>query len=125
MFLTLVHLADQASIPLREHALAIPALLLNCIHDVFSVFAKKQVVWSYARRIVAAMQNQQTCWDRSKVQFPRQAMCSQCAIGFIAGADLAIAGTEFCSSPKPTGIGLFDIRPKALLESLLHGRGRF
>lgn len=89
------------------------------ISRVIEMCAKKQMVWIYASRIVAAMTNQKIFSNWSMMNFIRKTM------GFFRFAfyfDTPIAACKFTSNPLPTGMkrNEFNSFKKALhLASIL------
>ena len=94
------------------------SFLSFAIEYVISVCSNKQMIWTYAWRIVAMMANQQSFRDWTKVQFPRNAMSFYHSswIGSMDTAIVSVFSNKTHSCPNPTGFSFLDFAPKSLRE---------
>lgn len=94
-----------------------PPTLLNHIGGIVFRRSEKQVLGVHTARSIAVVAAEHASRDWAVVQFPRYAMCPA-RLPFPVGFDHQVAVTLWrtCTTPQPTGIGLFNIRPKARTE---------
>lgn len=73
--------------------------LFNSIKHIFQMRSKKQMIWPYARFIVAFMKNIYTIWNFSIMQYPRYSMSGSC---FFSKPERTISSSCSTTNPKPT-----------------------
>lgn len=93
------------------------AALGDHVIDVGLPIAKEKVIWSHARRGIAAVENPQPIRDGAEVDFPGDAMSRERCPAEPA-TERSIASSQGCSRPQPTVVCLIDLRPKSLLYRL-------
>lgn len=94
--------SGAAPIPTGISPLSIP------VCNVVGLGAKKQMCRIHARRVIAAVADQQTAWDFSEMKLPRKTMR-----GF--PVETSISEAKYSGEPIPTGIklGAINLGPKA------------
>lgn len=86
-------------------------VLRNLICHVRGRSSEKQVIWPNTRRVVAMMADKSTVWDRTVVQFPRQAMCAA-IVGLTAQADDPVAVLVPKPRPQPATLRTLHLCPE-------------
>jgi len=97
----------------------VPGSMTTFLYHVLSVVAQsaeKEMVGSYARRIIAFVKDSFLIGDRSIVQFPRKAMRSD--DDFRGDAKGTITPMTTTAGPNPAAIGFLDVFPEANLGRL-------
>lgn len=114
--------ADAADLLRRQFRVgAICALLHATFHTgiskVFGVSSKKQMLRIHARRIVAAMTDAQTFWNRSERKLPRYSVGEFISFGASLVSspveESPVAEARALRSPQPTRICFVNLAPKA------------
>jgi hypothetical protein len=82
----------------------------NHVNDVLNLSADKQVVRSYARRVVALVENAESAWNWAVVQRPREPRCT-CASPVHAEDTVAVFIAR--ATPIPTSFGLDHVIPES------------
>jgi hypothetical protein len=94
------------------------AILQNHINAVVVLSAKEKMRWIHARGVITGMKDRQSFWNRSKMQFPRNAM-SHLLFGIAASAVYtSITALGLSASPKPTRVSFIDLGPEAFREGV-------
>lgn len=88
---------------------------------IIGIGSEKQMIGSYARRIITAMENMLIVWNRAIMDFPRRSMSTDAAILWIF-PDLPVAILIGSSGPRPTLIGDYDACPKPFQKRRLTSR---
>lgn len=95
-------------------------ILCDFILHVIGVRAQEQMLWIYARWVVATMQDIKAFWDCAKVEFIRNAVRPET---LFAAVQNAVAKMRFLGSPQPTRSCIYafrDFGPKPFLNALLY-----
>lgn len=100
------------------HLVVGPRFTVRCaelspgVSDVVGLRAEEQVIWPNARRIVAAVENEQPIGDRAVGELPRQSMCVEQTC---PDAQCTVAPNS-PPGPNPTFAGLVDLCPETVLN---------
>jgi hypothetical protein len=81
------------------------------INRIVSVCSQKQMLWIYARRIVALVKNKNPFGDGSEMQDPRSAVRSSLFLGFGVIRE-SISKSIMAASPQPARVCLIDSLPE-------------
>jgi hypothetical protein len=104
-----------------------PTSFRDRVSLVFEIRAKKQVIRSCARWVIAVMQNIRVFWDRAVVKFPRNTMRLRPPSWIRTDFDYPVTESRRVAKPQPAAISLLDFAPKAFCECFggAHEGGRF
>jgi hypothetical protein len=94
--------------PSRSFAVGV-SILSPHVSDVVSGCPEKQVIGTYAGRVVAPVADNQPIGDRSEVYFPRAAMSND---AIPANGESAVAVGGVIALPLPAAFGPLDLMPE-------------
>lgn len=91
------------------------------VANVIGMSSKKQMIWSYAWRIVAMVKHIHSFWNGSTMQYPRQPMRKNGSIVSSSHPKLSITKRNRVGEPQPTALIIWQdehIFPKTLFNRL-------
>lgn len=87
-----------------------PSTFRNAILNVVFLSSKKQMIWSYAWRIVASMKHVKSFWNWTKMYFPRITMGKTY---FTSPCNRSMTVVSPMAFPYPTTLGFINESPKS------------
>ncbi len=97
------------------------ASLFNHISDIVARGTNKQMIRTYAARIVASVTDKHSLWNGTKMQYIRKTMSAPVDI---VSSYLAIAAGTFSRSPLPAPVRLVNFTPKSFHVGSVSRRSR-
>lgn len=101
----------QFCVPVSFSNWLISSLLSFLVENIVLIGANKQMLWIYARWVVASMKNMQPFWSWSVVNEPRNTMRGS-RLSHYSKTPIPLA--RFCSNPVPAIIRFGNFVPKVL-----------
>jgi len=104
------------------HCAQSASALFNHIGHVVRIISKKQMIWIYAGRSVAFMQNVEIVFYFTKMKFPRCSVRPRSFFALKEKVSISLSAV-FCPGPKPTRFSLINMAKKSIFyfAEAVHG----